>query len=392
MSNQQSSTAPFWVKILSGSVGSTITALVVTPLEVVKVRQQSQPVANLRVGMPSNVSLCPRGCGTFVLNNGLGECILPRSAVPYFDPNTGRLKEELKVTKSSVTRSNGTFGMLRRIFAKEGFSGIYAGLAPTLVMGVPNTVLYFFTYEELKDMAHQHRDRYEFLSSPLVPAAAGACARFVASLATAPLELIRTRQSATIGGGDAAAGMYTEFRNIVRADGFPALYKGLSPTLLRDVPFSAVYWYSIETMREKWHTGEEEEISAWQQAGQALVNGSTAGMIAAACTTPLDVVKTRRQLEPPQVQMSQSVESSTSVACCDHQGAVAYNHATKNNKPRSSQAPGTLRMMSNILENEGIAGLWRGNQARMIKVAPACALMLSSYEIGKRVLTEDQVM
>jgi solute carrier family 25 protein 39/40 len=33
-----------------------------------------------------------------------------------------------------------------------------------------------------------------------------------------------------------------------------------------------------------------------------------------------------------------------------------------------------------------VAGLWRGNQARMLKVAPACAIMISCYEFGKRVL------
>jgi hypothetical protein len=41
--------------------------------------------------------------------------------------------------------------MLRRIFVKEGFAGIYAGIYPTLVMGVPNTVLYFVMYEELRE-------------------------------------------------------------------------------------------------------------------------------------------------------------------------------------------------------------------------------------------------
>lgn len=117
---------PYWVKILSGSVGSTLTALVVTPLEVVKVRVQSQPVGYH--SLPSNVSLCSRGCGTFVLNNGLGDCLLPKSAVPWFD-SKGELKEKAHVSE----KTKGTMSMLRRIFTKEGFSGLYAGIQPTLV-------------------------------------------------------------------------------------------------------------------------------------------------------------------------------------------------------------------------------------------------------------------
>jgi solute carrier family 25 protein 39/40 len=31
-----------------------------------------------------------------------------------------------------------------------------------------------------------------------------------------------------------------------------------------------------------------------------------------------------------------------------------------------------------------MAGLWRGWVPRTLKVAPACAIMISSYEVGKR--------
>lgn len=114
-----------WAKIASGSIGSVCTATAVHPLEVVKVRTQAKPFA-----VPSNVALCPQGCGTFVINNGLGDCTLPRSSVPYFDSATGKLKELPR------TKRTGTFGTFRRILVNEGLSGLYAGLAPTLTMGV----------------------------------------------------------------------------------------------------------------------------------------------------------------------------------------------------------------------------------------------------------------
>ena len=56
-------------RILSGSIGSIVTALAVTPLEVVKIRQQT--TATTKVAR----SACP-SCGTFILNNGLMECIV----------------------------------------------------------------------------------------------------------------------------------------------------------------------------------------------------------------------------------------------------------------------------------------------------------------------------
>lgn len=368
MSSSQPVKEPLAVRITSGSVGSIITALVVTPLEVVKVRQQFQSSlasASSPVSVPKFVSPCP-SCGVFVFNNGLKECILPRSAVPYFDPSTGLLK----TPNPAVSNSTGTFSMLRNIWRTEGPRGVYAGLRPTLAMGIPNTVLYFTSYEELKE----RMDRFSssgVISPASIPPLAGASARLVASCATAPLELIRTRQAAQIGGGGSAGGLVVELQNVVRNEGILSLYRGLSPTLMRDVPFSAVYWYCIEGFRTIWG---DAPVSSMEQAAHALINGSVAGMIAAATTTPLDVIKTRNQLTLP-VELIDS-------AVCDHQGAIVYQ-----SRPGPTH-PGSIATMKQILSEEGVSGLWRGNQARMIKVAPACGIMLSSYEIGKRILSD----
>jgi len=371
---------PLWVRIVSGSVGSTLTALVVTPLEVVKVRQQFQSPTPSTVSSPistKTVEKCP-SCGVFVFNNGLKECLLPRNLVPYFDPITGALKEN-----ASVSKSKGTISMVRSIFRTEGLAGIYAGLAPTLVMGIPNTVLYFASYEEFRERIKESH----LISSALSPAVAGAAARLMTTIATAPLELIRTRQAAQIGGGEVAGGLIAEMKHVIQTEGALSLYKGLGPTLLRDIPFSAVYWYFIEKFRLSW--GDEKDFSSSEKAGQALINGSAAGMLAAAMTTPLDVVKTRRQVMPS-VEIESVLETPTTTIC-DHQGTIAYEARPTTLQQRanpSNNPTTTLGHMRQIVAEEGIRGLWRGNQARMIKVAPACAIMLSSYEVGKRLLSE----
>ncbi len=42
------------------------------------------------------------------------------------------------------------------------------------------------------------------------------------------------------------------------------------------------------------------------------------------------------------------------------------------------------RFLYSIWCEEGVGGLWRGWAARCLKVAPACAIMISSYEVGKK--------
>jgi solute carrier family 25 protein 39/40 len=315
----------------------------------------------------------------------LGEYVTPRVKCRYFDPITGVLRQQRKITKET---SPGTLRMLRAIFAREGLSGIYSGLAPTLVMGVPNTIIYFYTYEELA-----YKLRQEYPSGRTVPAIAGASARFLASLSTSPFELLRTRQAARVGAGNTQnIGMISEFRTMIQNEGASSLFRGTWPTLFRDVPFSAVYWMVVETMRDTWgnqHHGQQQ-LSAWVQAGQALTNGCVSGMIAAAVTTPLDVVKTRIQVGTQTVvSLARSeVRHASQPSMCNHGGALAAYHegltSSSNSGQKASQS--ILQIARNIMEEEGVAGFWRGNTARMMKVAPACAIMITTYEIGKRVL------
>jgi len=375
-----------------------MTSLLVTPLDVVKVRMQAmvEPPP-----MPSNVAPCPKGCGTFVLNNGQLECVLPKSVASFFDKSTGRLTDQARqvfVDSTGKTPSRlGTFSMLRRIFRKEGFGGIYAGIRPTLVMAVPNTVLYFSAYEEMVwRLRSKAGDCNVSTNLWLIPLVSGASARVAASSVTAPFEFLRTRQASMVGGGSnqhQSRGLVSDFGTIIRNEGFGALYSGLRSTLWRDVPFSAVYWLCLERLREAWkERSDHVKPSPAKQAMQAFLNGAISGMIAAACTTPFDVVKTRQQQYTQAAATAGQVQTqitASTVSLCSHDGAAVYEHAAGSGGGRSSRrSTGTFAHLRQIARDEGVQGLWRGNQARMLKVAPACAIMISSYELGKRLLEE----
>jgi Mitochondrial carrier protein len=155
-----------------------------------------------------------------------------------------------------------------------------------------------------------------------------------------------------------------------------------------------------------------------------LLNGAVAGMIAAACTTPFDVIKTRQQAQSieqiatetinstmknlvtststKRVAASSSSSSITPNIVCNHNGivAVADSGGVGNNSinttfttsvPNSSGTSiSIIQYVQHIAQTEGIAALWKCNQARMLKVAPSCAIMISSYELGKLLLQAQQ--
>lgn len=431
--------ASLTTRVVSGSAGSLVTSLLVTPLDVVKVRMQaamepppppppaspssSSSAATAAAKLPPNVAPCPRGCGTFVLNTPHGRVVLPRSAAPFFDGKTGTLTDKArqclfagevnKRTANTAAADVGTFKMLRRIFRSEGFPGIYAGLRPTLVMAVPNTVLYFSAYEEMVFRLRRYcsGDSGSAASSLswAIPLVSGGTARVVAASATAPFEFLRTRQASIVGGGgnyntsnSNRGGIVADFAKIVREEGIGTLYRGLRPTLWRDVPFSAIYWVCLEKMREAWRRNSPDiHPSPSTQAMQAFTNGAISGMIAAAFTTPFDVVKTRQQQVQQQGQQLldgaiASVASGSGSAgagatggvsiSCTHDGAAVYEPPPTSGGVGRSASSSTFAQLRRIAETEGVQGLWKGNQARMLKVAPACAIMISSYELGKRLL------
>jgi len=351
---------PTLARIISSSFGSLLTALAVTPLDVVKVRQQAsvaEPLAN-------TLGQCSR-CGVFEMNCGLihGEKIIAKNISPHF--SACEFRGSLMVLSSSPTVyatnqfPSSIFRGIGHIFRNEGVAGIYSGLAPTLVMAIPATVLYFTAYDELKDQINQRC----LMNPTMTPAFAGMAARILASAATSPFELVRTiMQSNEVGlVNGSRPNTYESIRMLHRNGGFLSLWRGLEPTLWRDVPFSAIYWYTLEKTRI--HLEEIFPSSSPLTASiRDLIGGASAGMLAATVTTPFDVVKTRRQ-----------VYSAVEFETPDH-SAAAGNGSTP-------------RVLREILREEGIQGAFRGLSARMLKIAPACAIMIATYESGKRYLT-----
>lgn len=73
--------------------------------------------------------------------------------------------------------------------------------------------------------------------------------------------------------------------------GLRGLYKGCSACLLRDVPFSAIYFPAYAHMKK-----ETADDAGLNTPGSLFVSAFTAGVPAAALVTPADVIKTRLQV------------------------------------------------------------------------------------------------
>jgi solute carrier family 25, member 39/40 len=277
---------------------------------------------------------------------------------------------------------------MRKIAQNEGPRTLWRGLTPTLAMAVPANVVYFAGYDWLRASPTSPiqkagiNDNY----SPLV---AGSTARVLAAICVGPIEMFRTRMQAAHM-TTTAAGHFREtlqsMVDTVESKGARSLWTGLTLTLWRDVPFSALYWWGYESGRNilsnvrETARGRERIIGrspdAWKRRRRSrseenhaetlvdsFVAGAASGAVAAFVTTPFDVGKTRQQV----IKHAKDAPAATA------SGAVL--------RPEELPMP---RFLWHIFKEQGVNGLFKGWIPRVLKVAPACAIMISSYEIGKK--------
>jgi len=264
-------------------------------------------------------------------------------------------------SSSTLHFHGGTIDAAIQIVKAEGISALWRGLPPTLVMALPATVLYFTTYDEIKSYLsnHQHFQSNHTTLSTLSPMFAGVTARLIAASAISPLELIRTRiqSSSTVD----PRTMTAQLSGILRQEGFLALWRGLGPTLWRDVPFSGMYWMAYERLKIAFYS--QDHNTPLENFGFSFLSGALAGTFASLVTTPFDVAKTRVQID-------------------QYTASKILHHET----PKKSMA--TFKMLSQVLKEEGFRSLMTGAVPRCFKVAPACAIMISSYEFCKWYLSK----
>eukprot|EP01051_Picozoa_sp_SAG22_P003937 SAG22_NODE_201_length_15391_cov_7.662176_14_plen_433_part_00 len=388
-------------RMLSACSGALATSLLMTPLDVVKTRLQAQaPGPELKctgaeVLKHRNIQ---RAFSTAAADGG-GGCA---KCSHYYTLNNGLMEHAVATRRPArlacdVPHFAGTVDAMRKIARHEGVLSLYNGLPPTLVMAVPSTVLYFTAYDAIKGQLQELLPGVG--SSGLAPPLAGASARLLAATAVTPLELVRTQMMAERGGG---ATSVTDVvldrmrRNVVR-HGVKVLYRGLAPTLARDVPFSAIYWLGYEQIKQALiarqpppppppplsaatATAAAAEPTSLQTIFfRSFVAGAGSGALAATLTTPFDVVKTRQQLLRDRSSEAVAAPAPGAGAAAAATGRAAGSGAGS----RRPAVPGTMAVMRQVVAEAGPRGLFAGLGPRLAKVSPACAIMIASFEFGK---------
>ena len=264
----------------------------------------------------------------FVLGGFAG--VVGASTVYPLDLAKTRLQAQGAGAKQAYS---GVADVFRQTIRAHGVRGLYRGMPSQLVGISPEKALKLTTYDSVRRLFRP--DGAKTSHAPMsfgVEALAGATAGLVQVVATCPYELVKVRlQTAT--GPCTALGVMREL-------GARGLFTGAGATLLRDVPFTAVY-FGLYSQFKKAATDDKGHLPLLSR----FLTSVAAGGIGAALTTPADVLKT-------QMQKARTSGAAPSLA-------------------------GTARK---IVAEEGAAGLLRGLQPRIMLIAPLFGTALVVYD------------
>ncbi|ORZ33272.1 mitochondrial deoxynucleotide carrier protein [Catenaria anguillulae PL171] len=157
-------------------------------------------------------------------------------------------------------------GAVRQIYASEGIRGFYLGVGPSILQIFPYMSLTFGTYELLLPMYRSIPALPSGSDAVVCGALAGACAKF----GVYPLDTIRKRvqvQGPARAQYVVAAPKYVDRTwwrvgaLIVQREGVRALYRGLVPGIAKAGPSSAVTFWAFEVARgwcERWEAARRK--------------------------------------------------------------------------------------------------------------------------------------
>mmetsp|Transcript_46977 Transcript_46977/g.118358 ORF Transcript_46977/g.118358 Transcript_46977/m.118358 type:complete len:232 (+) Transcript_46977:199-894(+) len=221
---------------------------------------------------------------------------------------------------------------------------------------------YFLGYEVTKNLLESEKGADD--KSPLTHFTAGLVAEVLGALLWTPMDVVKQRlqvQDAVknntslqkhVGTTEYRGSMHA-MRTIIRQEGFAGLYRGFLPGIATYCPFVGIYFVAYEQLKLCACAFDGALTTRDLPFAYHLASGAMAGAIASAITCPLDVVKTRIQ-----------VQSSTA----------------------TNRYLGMADAIKDMLKVEGPTTFWKGLGARILWIAPGCAITMACYEQFKNLL------
>jgi len=187
----------------------------------------------------------------------------------------------------------------------------------------------------------------------------GAVAGGLATTATYPLDLLRTRFAAQ-GRERIYRSLFGSIKDIAKHEGPAGFFRGCSAAVVQIVPYMGLFFTAYEGLRPTM-----SHLDSLPFGTNDAAAGVVASVLAKTGVFPLDLVRKRLQVQGPT--------------------RTRYVHR---NIP---EYKGVVRTITMILRAHGVRGLYRGLTVSLFKAAPASAVTMWTYERVLKLLQETEL-
>lgn len=232
-----------------------------------------------------------------------------------------------------------------------GARGLYRGVLPAALSMAPACAVRMGSYETIKELLLD--SQAVALHHGAVVSLSSAMSVVSSALVRSPLDMVKTQVQA-----GASLGTRSALQSAWANGGVAGLYRGLGLALMRDVPFFSLNLTLYEQLRlrkieQRCVAGSimGQDKKAELSPSEAVVIGAISQGIAAWCTNPVDVLKTRVQ-------------------------AAAVSPGTRN----GGLGGGIRKAIRDVLCKGGLPSFMRGAMMRTVFICPQGCIYYPVYE------------
>ena len=236
---------------------------------------------------------------------------------------------------------------VQTLIRKEGPFAVYKGVrAPMTGVGVVFAI-YFFAYDATEALLRKVKGITPGTNLSLLDVMiCGGSTGVFGSLILAPAELLKVQQqTAKMKGQDGSFGAVC--KNLYSQGGIRAFFRGMTATMIRDVPGSMAWFGAYEMTKQSICVDPKKPTVV-----QALVAGGMGGLGMWSFAIPLDAVKTRIQAA------------------------------------RHGEATGFFSAAKSIMAESGMKGFYRGIGPALLRAFPANAATFAAKEMAQSTLNK----
>ena len=281
------------------------------------------------------------------------------------------IKTHMQASKTKFT----FFNAVKKLYQEHGFMRFWKGVNVIASGCIPAHACYFSTYEVAKEKFGIDDGNTHILVSGLI----GSLATLSHDAFLTPSDVIKQRMQLN------NLTTLQWIRKTIREEGLSALYRSYPVTIMMNIPFAFVIVSANENIKV-YAKPKEQRNPFLYYFGWAFF----AGIAAAIATNPLDVIKTRLQIQ----HQCSWLDEGTSPEFCKkpdlNQKISIHQVADENIELSDLKYKNIKDVLTKIYHNEGMHGFFKGVVPRICIVAPGWAISWGTYEIFKSLLIKEK--